>query len=91
MKKTILSVLVCAAMSLTYGLNAVHAEETTGEKIEDKASEVKKDTKKSGRKFKKSVRDATGNHSATDDAKDSLNNAGDDISHGAKKIKNKVD
>ena len=76
-----------------------HAEENLGEKVEEKAGEVKKDAKAVGRKMKKKVRDVNctserkmnGECGVVPDAKDALNNAGDNIEHGAKKVKNKVD
>ncbi|RYZ80531.1 MAG: hypothetical protein EOP04_25710 [Proteobacteria bacterium] len=93
-----LSVLVLSAMAATAGFS-VHAEETTGEKIENKASEVKKDAKVAGRNAKKKVRNATctderkaaGKCGMKKDLQDSAANAGDEISHGAESLKKKVD
>lgn len=67
------------------------AEETTGEKITSGARDVKVDAKKSVRKGKKKVRNATGNGSIVEDAKDVGNNTMDSMDAGAKKMKDKVD
>lgn len=70
---------------------AAFANETTGEKITSGARDVKVDAKKSVRKGKKKVRDATGNGSIVEDAKDVGNNTMDSMDAGAKKMKDKVD
>lgn len=76
----------------------VSAEETTGEKIENKIDEVKKDTKVNARKAKKKIRDATctdadraSGKCAMENAADSAANVKDEIQHDAKKLKNKID
>lgn len=71
--------------------NSVHADENMGEKVENKADEMTKDTKSTVRKGKRKARNATGHGSTTEDVKDASKDAGDEISHGAKKVKNKVD
>lgn len=67
------------------------AEETTGEKIENKVDEAKKDIKKSGRKVKRKVRNATGHGSLGKDIKDAGKDFGDEVETGAKKLKRKAD
>ncbi len=96
MKSTIR--LLIALMTFGTGLNAF-SEETTGEKIESKVDEVKKDTKINVRAAKRKVRNATctdarraaGKCGVLKDAKDSVQDVGVEMSHEGKKIKNKVD
>ena len=86
---TLMTVFVVASAFTVTSLS--FAEETTTEKVENTAGDVKRDAKKSGRKFKRKVRKATGNDSVVEDAKDGLNNTGDAIGNAADKAKNKVD
>lgn len=88
-RKSIAALVTLGTLSL--GAVQSYAEETWGEKIENQADEAKKDTKKGVRKAKKGVRNATGNEDRGKDAKESLENAGDDVGTGAKKLKRKVD
>jgi len=67
------------------------ADETTGEKIENRVDEAKKDFKKSGRKAKRNFRHATGRDSLKEDIKDAGKDIGDELDTGAKKIKRKAD
>jgi hypothetical protein len=67
------------------------AEETTGEKIESKVEATTNNAKEAGRKAKKKIRKATGNESVTEDLKDGAKNVSDDIEHGVKKTKRKLD
>jgi len=85
--------LVLAALSALVPLTAVtvHADETASEKAESSARSAKNKTKKNWRKTKKHVRDATGNGSMTEDAKDAAKNTGDAIDDTAKTTKDKVD
>ncbi len=84
--------LTIGSVALMTGLvSFAFAEETTIEKVQAATGDAKVSTKKAARKVRKKVRDATGNDSVVKDAKDSLNNAGDDVSNAAKKAKNKVD
>lgn len=76
----------------------VSAEETTGEKIENKIDEVKKDTKVNARKAKKKIREVTctdadraSGKCAMEDAADTAANVKDEVQHEAKKLKNKID
>jgi uncharacterized membrane protein YtjA (UPF0391 family) len=81
-------------LALGLGFTALHMPkaqaETAGAKVNDTANDAKTTTKKVARNTKRQVRDATGNHSATKDAKDSINNGADDVSNSAKKASNKV-
>ena len=90
MKKTTAAFAALLALSLPLA-GYVHAEETMGEKAADTADGAKKDMKRHGRDAKRHVRNATGNGSVTKDIKDGANDAGDEINHNAKKVKNKVD
>ncbi len=93
-----LSMIVLAAMAATNGFSAF-AEETAGEKIENKAGEIAKDTKKGARKAKRKMRNATctderraaGKCGVKHDVKDSLNDAKDEVKHSADVLENKVD
>ena len=93
-----ISLLTLAAMAATAGFTA-RAEETTGEKIENKAGEMKKDAKIHARNTKKKIRNATctderraaGKCGVGHDLKDSAENAKDEIEHGAESLKKKVD
>lgn len=89
----ILSALLgfCAATLPGVLVSTLFAEETMKESVEIKVDEIKKDAKKTGRKIKKTVRDATGNKSLVEDVKDSVHNAEDEVEHGVKTIKKKVD
>ena len=94
---TLLLTLVASA-HLILSSHSARADETTGEKIENKVDEVKKDGKKHARKVNKKVRDAkcdagkkAKGECVMDDVGDAASNAGDEISHTAKKVKNKVD
>lgn len=87
--KSIKSWLV--ALSLMIAPLMTQAEETTGEKIENKAGDIKTDAKKTGRKVRREARKATGQDSVIKDAKDKVHDASDDVSNAAKKAKNKVD
>jgi len=86
-------------MLLTFGaglmasgiIPSARAEETVGEKIENAGGDAKKDTKKSWRKAKRKHRKATGANNVGKDIKDSAEQAGDEVGHGAKKIKRKAD
>lgn len=68
-----------------------YAEETNGEKVENHMDEAKKDVKHHARKAKRKVRNATGNHSTTEDVKDATKDAGDSVSTEATKLKRKAD
>ncbi|MBN8554363.1 MAG: hypothetical protein J0L93_02870 [Deltaproteobacteria bacterium] len=84
--------ITLAAVAATFVWNSsVQAEETTSEKIQDKAEETNKNLKQTGRKVKKTVRDATGNSSVKEDLKDEGRNVKDEVKHQGKKIKRKVD
>ena len=90
--KTLMALLAGVVFFLAAGvsLTAV-ANETTGEKIESKMDETGKDMKKSGRKMKRKIRNATGRGSLGKDLKDAGNDAGDEIDTGAKKLKRKAE
>jgi hypothetical protein len=84
--------VAAASMAFGYFSAAVTlAEETTGEKIQNHVDDAKKDTKKTFRKAKRKTRDAMGNGSIVKDAKDGIDDASDEITTGAKKIKRKAD
>jgi hypothetical protein len=76
---------------LPLAVASAFAEQTAGEKVSESARDAKVATKKTARKVKKKVRDATGNGSAMKDMKDSAKNAGDSIDNAAKTAKDKVD
>jgi hypothetical protein len=63
------------------------ANSDVGTKLQNDADDAKRDTKKTGRKAKKKVRDATGHGSVKKDAEDSVNNLKDDVSTEGKKLK----
>jgi uncharacterized membrane protein YtjA (UPF0391 family) len=88
------SALAFAAALLMGGaasLPTALADENVGDKIENKYDEVKKDSKKAARKAKRKTRNATGQGSVVEDTKDAAKDTGGEISHGAEKLKNKVD
>lgn len=89
-KRPITLVALTSALVMWVGAQAI-AEETTGEKVQTKIEGTQNDAKQTGRKVKKKVRDATGNSSVTEDMKDGAKNVGDDIEHGVKKTKRKMD
>ena len=66
------------------------ADDTMETKVKNTAEDAKTNSKKKVRKGKKAVRDATGNGDVVKDAKDSINNAGDDIKGSANKLNNKA-
>ncbi|MBC7385424.1 MAG: hypothetical protein H7301_04565 [Cryobacterium sp.] len=82
--------IIVAGLAVS-SLGSAIAEESTGEKIGSEARDTKVTAKKHMRKGKKKVRDATGNHSTTEDMKDGANNAMDSTKAGAEKLKDKVD
>jgi hypothetical protein len=90
--RALLALMTGLAFFLAAGvtLTAV-ADETTGEKIENRADDAGKNLKKSGRKVRRKVRNATGHGSLGKDIKDAGNDAGDELNTGAKKLKRKVD
>ena len=67
------------------------AEETTVEKVENKLDDAQTAAKIQVRKQKKAIREATGNESLKEDARDAALNAQDRISNEARKIKRKLD
>jgi hypothetical protein len=84
-----LTAIVVAGAGFLF-LEAAKAEETTGDKIQNKTDDAVRATKKGGRKMKKQVRDATGHHSLKEDLKDESKNAGDAAVDAGKKVKRKV-
>lgn len=83
---------VMLASTLALGLAAApfaHAEDF-GNKAADATGDVKTQTKKSVRTAKRNVRKATGNDSAVKDARDSVNDAGDQMQNDAAKAKRKA-
>ncbi len=92
MFKTLMALLAGVSFFLAAGvsLRAV-ANESTGEKIENKMDEAGKDMRKGSRKMKRKARNASGHGSVGKDMKDAGKDAGDEIKTGAKKLKQKVD
>jgi len=68
-----------------------HAEESDTNKVKDAVGDTATDTKKAVRKGKRHVRKATGNDNAVKDAKDKVNDAGDDLSNESDKAKRKAE
>jgi uncharacterized membrane protein YtjA (UPF0391 family) len=69
----------------------VSAEETTAEKIQNEVDEAATDAKIAVRKKKKDVRDATGNSSLIEDAKDEVENIKDRTQSETRQMKRKLD
>lgn len=67
------------------------AELTTKEKVQNEIDDVKTETRTSVRKYKKELRDATGNEDRIQDAKDAVLNAKDHAINEAKKAKRALD
>ncbi len=77
--------------SVLFAATPLRAEETVGEKVQNAAGDVKTSVKKSHRAAKRHTRKALGNDSVLKDAKDKVQDTGDDLSNDAKKLKRKVD
>jgi len=98
-KQKIFNIMSLSSKFIFYALIAtlllpfskILSETTTTEKIQNEGDEAAKSLKKNSRKVKKKIRDATGNHSFTEDIKDSGKNLGDDVKTKAKKAKRKID
>jgi hypothetical protein len=92
MKKSIFTFAALIALAAPMvGATALHADETTGEKMENSADQAKTDTKTTVRKAKRHTRNATGHHSMKKDAQDKMNDAGDQMNTDANKMKDKAD
>jgi hypothetical protein len=72
-------------------LSIAHADESVGEKVENKAGDMKTDAKKEHRAAKRHARKAHGTDNVAKDAKDKMNDAGDGVSNEAEKTKRKAD
>jgi hypothetical protein len=88
MLKTALALLVMGYMT---GLPSAMADDTAGDKVENAASATKTKTKKALRGGKRHARNATGNESKVEDAKDKAKDAQDDVKNEETKAKNQVD
>ena len=77
--------LVSASSVVTF------ADESTSDQIKDTGTNVKRDSKKGVRKFKRKARQATGNDSVGKDIKDGVNDVGDDIGAASEKAKRKLE
>lgn len=89
MKKNILWIVTALAIGapcVLYPTDSI-AEESTTNKIKDEAGDIKTDVKKTARSGSQSVRKATGNDTMYKDAKDKVNDVGDDLSNQAAKAK----
>lgn len=75
------SLLFISAEAFNYS----HADETTTEKVENKAGDVKTDAKKDGRKMKRHARKAMGKDTVGKDVKDKANDVKDDAGNAADK------
>jgi uncharacterized membrane protein YtjA (UPF0391 family) len=68
-------------------VKSLNADDSTGAKVQKSADDASTSVKKGTRTAKRKVRKATGNDNIAKDAKDKVNDAGDDISNSAKKAK----
>ncbi len=71
--------------------SVARADNATGDKVDNAASESKTTTKKNLRSLKKSARNATGNENKVEDSKASVKNAEDDLKNEENKAKNQTD
>lgn len=85
-----IALLLFLTATLTFSFEDAYSEESIGDRVANQSGDVSTNTKKAPRKARKKVRDGTGNQSTTQDIQDATNNAGDEVSNSAKKIKRKV-
>lgn len=88
----IASIALVALVTLIAGSRVLintsaHADDSLGTKLQNDAADAKKDVKKSGRKFKKTVRNKTGHGSVKKDIGDKVDDVKDNVSTEAGKIK----
>jgi uncharacterized membrane protein YtjA (UPF0391 family) len=68
-------------------VKSVNADDSTGAKVEKSADDAGTSVKKSKRTVNRKVRKATGNDNIAKDAKDKMNDTGDDIKNSEQKSK----
>jgi hypothetical protein len=90
MKKMLMLGLILGAAILSSRSQVAVAEESVGDKMQDAAGDAKTDMKKAGRGLKQTGRKAVGKDNIAKDAKDKMNDVGDDVSNGAEKAKRKA-
>ena len=92
MRKYVEKGLLCGVLALlaTAG-SGVWADEDMGEKIANKADDVKKDARIGKRRAARETRDAAGKGSMAKDIGDGVENTKDEVATGAKKMKRKMD
>ena len=81
---------ILATLAGFSSLALAHDDDKTMDKLKDKAGDVKTDAKRANRKMKRKVRKARGDDNVLKDARDELNDAGDNISNEADKAKRKL-
>ena len=69
----------------------LNADETIGETVQNKVGDIKTNVKKSNRAAKRQTRKALGKDTVLKDARDKVQDTGDDLNNDAKKLKRKVD
>jgi hypothetical protein len=80
MIKVMLGLITAIALGSTFISRVTHADDSPATKVGDAAGDVKTDVKKG-------IRTALHNDNVLKDARDKANDAGDDISNGADKVK----
>ena len=83
-------ILVALAVVVLFAPAVSSAEDTLETKVKDQSSDTKTSVKKGVRHMKKGARKATGTDTPVKDAKDHLNDAGDDIQNTTHKLENKA-
>ena len=83
------SLMMFSSLGLNLDLGIAWADESVGNKVQDQVGDTKTGTQKLVRTTKRKVRKATGNDSVLKDAKDKANDADDDLSNSADKMKRK--
>jgi len=84
--RIIASLVTIAALGSVI-LPIAKAEESTTNKVKDSVDDATTKAKKTARAEKRKVREATGTDNLGKDAKDKVNDVGDDVSNSANKVK----
>jgi uncharacterized membrane protein len=87
MIKVMLGLITAIALGSTFISRVTHADDSPATKVGDAAGDVKTDVKKGIRTANRNKRKALHNDNVLKDARDKANDAGDDISNGADKVK----
>lgn len=83
--------LSLALIVFTFGIDTVLiADDSVQTKAKDEFSDMKTNVSKGVRKSKKNVRKARGTNTATKDAKDKVNDVGDDLENSKEKLEHRV-